>query len=251
MNNIFQIREISTLSFNERVLQEAEDKRNPLMERLKFLGIFSSNMDEFFKVRVASIQRRIELGKKGMVELLEVVGDKARHLDERFRRAYDDVVASLAQENIRILTDQDVAAGNCELKQWLTDYFQSNVLATLVPIMLHKNQPFPQLTDVSLYFGVVMTSRVRARDKKPRYAILEIPPELPRFVQLPNGNIMYVDDLIRYSLNQIFYIFKYETIEAHEFKISRDAELNVDDDFSDSYIRKMERGVQKDRKSVV
>jgi len=239
MNNIFQIREISTLSFNERVLQEAEDKRNPLMERLKFLGIFSSNMDEFFKVRVASIQRRIELGKKGMAELLEVVGDKARHLDERFRRAYDDIVASLAQEDIRILTDQDVRDGNGELKQWLDEYFRSNVLPTLVPIIIHKNQPFPQLTDGSLYFGVVMV------DKKPRYAILEIPSELPRFVQLPNGNIMYIDDLVRYSLNQIFYIFKYETIEAYEFKISRDAELNVDDDFADSYIRKMERGLQK------
>ena len=239
MNNIFQIREISTLSFNERVLQEAEDKRNPLMERLKFLGIFSSNMDEFFKVRVASIQRRVELGKKGMTELLEVVGDKARHLDERFRHAYDDIVASLAREDILILTDHDVRAGNGQLKQWLDEYFRSNVLPTLVPIIIHKNQPFPQLTDGSLYFGVVMT------DKKPRYAILEIPSELPRFAQLPNGNIMYIDDLIRYSLNQIFYILKYDTIEAYEFKISRDAELNVDDDFSDSYVRKMERGLQK------
>ncbi|MCC6488860.1 MAG: RNA degradosome polyphosphate kinase, partial [Candidatus Hydrogenedentes bacterium] len=88
MNNVYQIREVSTLSFNERVLQEAEDKRNPLMERLKFLGIFSSNMDEFFKVRVASIHRRIELGKKSMSAVLEVVVDKAREMDERFLGAY-------------------------------------------------------------------------------------------------------------------------------------------------------------------
>lgn len=239
MNNIFQIREISTLSFNERVLQEAEDKRNPLMERLKFLGIFSSNMDEFFKVRVASIQRRIELGKKGMPELLEVVGDKARLLDERFRHAYDEIVASLEDEGIKILTDRDIAAGNDENKQWLDGYFQANVLPALVPIIIHKERPFPQLTDGLLYFGVVMT------DNKPRYAILEIPSELPRFVQLPNGDIMYIDDVLRCSLNQVFYIFRYETIEAYEFKISRDAELNVDDDFSDSYIRKMERSLLK------
>jgi len=239
MNNIFQIREISTLSFNERVLQEAEDERNPLMERLRFLGIFSSNMDEFFKVRVASIQRRIELGKKGMGNLLEVVGDKARLLDERFRRVYGNIIGELAKEGMQILTDQDLRESNARTKAWVDKYFREKVLPTLVPIIIHKNQPFPQLTDGLLYFGVVMS------DGKPRYAILEIPEDLPRFVQLPNGNIMYIDDVIRFSLNHIFYIFEYKSIAAYEFKISRDAELNVDDDFSDSYIRKMERGLEK------
>lgn len=244
MNNIFQIREISTLSFNERVLQEAEDERNPLMERLKFLGIFSSNMDEFFKVRVASIQRRIELGKKGMSGLLEVVGDKARLLDERFRRVYADIIDELAGEGIQILNDEDLRETSPKTKAWVDKFFRDQVLPTLVPIIIHKNQPFPQLTDGSLYFGVVMSSRGEG-DGKPRYAILEIPGELPRFVQLPNGNITYIDDVIRFSLNHIFYIFDYGSISAYEFKISRDAELNVDDDFSDSYIRKMERGLEK------
>ena len=96
MKNLYQIREISVLSFNERVLQEALDPRNPLLERLKFLGIFSSNMDEFFKVRVASIQRRLELGKNRMADLLEMVGDEARELDERFREAYQEITAALA-----------------------------------------------------------------------------------------------------------------------------------------------------------
>lgn len=239
MKNIHQIREISVLSFNERVLQEAEDKRNPLMERLKFLGIFSSNMDEFFKVRVASIQRRIELGKKGMSELLEFIGDKARELDERFREAYTGIISELAREGVYIVTDEDMTNQSQALIEWLKDYFREQVLPTLVPIIIRRNRRFPQLTDGALYFGVKMWG------SKPRYAILEIPEEQPRFVQLPNGNIMYLDDVIRYMLNEVFYIFSYDSIAAYEFKISRDAELDIDNDFAEGYVRKMERGLQK------
>jgi polyphosphate kinase len=239
MKNLYQIREISTLSFNERVLQEAEDKRNPLMERLKFLGIYSSNMDEFFKVRVASISRRVELGKKSMLVVLEVVTHKARELEERFRAAYADITGGLAKEGVRILTERDIEAQPPELKEWLSAYFRENVLTALVPIILHKSQPFPQLTDGALYFAVSMTG------KKTRYALLEISSELPRFVQLPTNDIMYIDDVMRYFLNEIFYIFEYERIDAFEFKISRDAELDIDNDFTEGYVRKMERGLQK------
>lgn len=207
--------------------------RNPLMERLKFLGIFSSNMDEFFKVRVASIHRRIELGKRGMSAILEKVADKSRELDERFRAAYDDITSALADEGIRMITEAEVDEAG--MADWLRDYFRDNVLPTLVPIIVQPNLPFPPLTDGALYFGVKMWSTPL------RYAVLEIPPELTRFVELPSGNIMYIDDVIRYSLNDIFYIFDYERIEAFEFKISRDAELDMDNDFSESYVRRMER----------
>ncbi len=239
MGNLYQIREISTLSFNERVLQEAEDKRNPLMERLKFLGIFSSNMDEFFKVRVASIRRRIELGKRSMWTVLEVVTHKSRELDERFQNAYADIIASLAKEGVRILTERHIDSQPPECKQWLSDYFHEDVLSSLVPIILHKSQTFPPLTDGALYVAINMVG------KKTRHAILEIPSELPRFVQLPTGDIMYLDDVIRYFLNELFYIFEYDRIDAFEFKISRDADLDIDNDFSEGYVRKMERGLQK------
>ena len=239
MDSIYQIREVSTLSFNERVLQEAEDKRNPLMERLKFLGIFSSNMDEFFKVRVASVRRRIALGKKGMGVVQEVITHRSRDLDERFRTAYADIISALAKEGIKILTEKDIGDPSGELAAWLQDYARTHVLPSLVPIILHKSQSFPQLTDGSLCFAIQMSG------KKPRYSILEIPSELPRFVELPHGDIMYLDDVIRYALNDIFYIFEYDRIEAFEFKISRDAELDIDNDFSEGYIRKMERGLQK------
>lgn len=241
MNNLFQIREISTLSFNERVLQEAEDRRSPLMERLKFLGIFSSNMDEFFKVRVASIHRRMEMGKKGMAEVLEIIGDKTRELDERFRAAYAEIISGLEAEGVKIITETDLANQSDQLKEWVCDFFGDNVLPFVVPILIRDGQPFPALKDGAVYFAVKMWG------EKTRYAVLEIPPEAPRFVQLPNGNIMYVDDVIRYSLDRVFYIFDYEKIEAYEFKISRDAELDIDNDFSEGYVRKMER-VLKQRK---
>lgn len=241
MKNIHQIREISTISFNERVLQEAEDERNPLMERLRFLGIFSSNMDEFFKVRVASIHRRIELGKRGFQDILDVLNEKARGLDERFREAYQNITYALAEKGICIVTEDDVLNGGNGMEEWVKEYFRANVLPMLVPLICYKTQPFPQLTDGALYLAVVM------QGKKKRYAILEIPPELPRFVELPNGNIMYVDDVIRLNLNEVFYIFDYEEINAYEFKVSRDAQLDMDNDFTEGYIRKMER-VLKQRK---
>jgi polyphosphate kinase len=239
MKNLHQIREISTLSFNERVLQEAEDKRNPLMERLKFLGIFSSNMDEFFKVRVAGIHRRIALGDRGMQAVLEVIGRKSRELDGRFRTAYADITHALAGEGIRILTERDIDGQSDGLAAWLRGYFQERVLPSLVPIIIQKGKPFSPLTDGALYFGVAMWA------KEPRYAVLEIPSELPRFVELPNGDIMYVDDVIRHALNDVFYIFEYDRIEAFEFKVSRDAELDVDNDFAESYVDMMERELEQ------
>ncbi|MBI1320046.1 MAG: polyphosphate kinase 1 [Candidatus Hydrogenedens sp.] len=235
MHNQPQIREISVLSFNERVLQEAEDTRNPLLERLKFLGIFSSNMDEFYKVRVASIHRRAEMGKRGMKTLLEVISDKTRELDERFRVAYAGITTDLAAEGIRIIDERDLMELPRETIDWVDTYFRQKVLPGLVPLIVERERRFPQLSDGGLYLGVKMLGASK------RYAILEIPPTLPRFVSLPGGYIMYVDDIIRHTLNEIFYIFDYAEIAAWEFKISRDAELDMDNDFSEGYVRKMEK----------
>ena len=138
MKNLHQIREVSTVSFNERVLQEAEDERNPLMERLKFLGIFSSNMDEFFKVRVAGIHRSIELGERGMKTVLEAVADRSRDLDERFQAAYAEITTGLAKEGIKILTERDVDTQANGLAVWLENYFRVNVLPSLVPLIIRR-----------------------------------------------------------------------------------------------------------------
>ncbi|MCA9434499.1 MAG: polyphosphate kinase 1 [Candidatus Omnitrophica bacterium] len=236
MENLNQLREMSVLSFNERVLQEAEDSRNPLMERLKFLGIFSSNMDEFFKVRVASIHRRLEVGHDPLLEILvEEIGNKSRGLDDRFRKAYSNIIKALERKGVRIVSEKEIDTKKRALAEFLDNYFHENVFPSLVPIILGQGQPFPQLTDGQIYFGIAMYG------KAVLYSLLQIPPKLPRFINLPNGNIMYLDDLIRYSLDKVFNIFEYERIEAYEMKISRDAQLDIDNDFSESYIKKMER----------
>ncbi len=235
MKNIAQIREISVLSFNERVLQEAEDPLNPLLERLKFLGIFSSNMDEFFKVRVASVQRRIEMGKKNMVAVLDHINEKARELDRRFQEAYENIITCLDGEGIRLIDEEQLARERGPVKAWVNAYFRDTVLPSLVPIIIRDGLPFPQLTDGAVYFAVMMWGSGFS------YALLELPSALARFVELPNGCIMYVDDVIRFALHEIFYIFNYESIGAYEFKISRDAELDMDNDFSEGYVRKMEK----------
>jgi polyphosphate kinase len=235
MSNQPRIREISVLSFNERVLQEAEDARNPLLERLKFLGIFSSNMDEFYKVRVASIHRRAELGKRGMKLLLETISDNTREMDERFRVAYAGITTALAEEGIRLVNERELLDLPWATIRWVDAYFRHEVLPSLVPLIVERERRFPQLSDGGLYLGVKMLGESK------RYAILEIPPTLPRFVSLPGGYIMYVDDIIRHALNDIFYIFDYAEISAWEFKISRDAELDMDNDFSEGYVRKMEK----------
>ncbi|MCA1901020.1 MAG: polyphosphate kinase 1, partial [Candidatus Hydrogenedens sp.] len=180
---IFHTREISILSFNERVLQEAEDSRNPLLERLKFLGIFSSNMDEFFKVRVASVKRRLELGEQKMAYLLEVIGDFSRELDERFRQAYQTITEELANYGIRILTHEELKELSPSELQWLSEYFQENILHTLVPILLQEKVPLPPIIDGAIYFAIQMNIQ-----KNKKYAILEIPSVLPRFIELPSGN---------------------------------------------------------------
>ena len=242
MRNLSQIREMSVLSFNERVLQEAEDGRNPLMERLKFLGIFSSNMDEFFKVRVASIHRRMEVNPDPLLEILvEEIGNKSRELDDRFRKAYTNIIKGLERKGIRIVSEKDIDKRKRSLSDWLDNYFHENVFPSLVPIILGQGQPFPQLTDGQIYFGVAMYG------KSTLYSLLQIPPKLPRFIELPNGNIMYLDDVIRYSLDKVFNIFEYQRIEAYEMKISRDAQLDIDNDFSESYIKKMERVLNQRR----
>lgn len=239
MKNIHQNREISALSFNERVLQEAEDKRNPIMERLRFLGIFSSNMDEFFKVRVASVQRRIELGKAKMAEVIELIGEHTRELDARFQRAYAEITEALAKEGVKLVTDVEVEQQSADVVAWLKEYFRREVLPTLVPIIINENLKFPRLTDGALYFAVRMWG------ERTPYAVLEIPSTLARFVELPNGNIMYIDDVIRHMLNEVFYIFEYDRVEAFAFKISRDAELDIDNDFSEGFIRKVERVLEQ------
>jgi len=245
-------RELSWLSFNERVLQEALDDNVPLTERMRFLGIYSSNMDEFYRVRVANIKRMIDLhnkkvdGFKGTPkELYETIRTVVIKQQRLFEKAYAQILEEFAKDNIHHLDEHSVTAGQITE---LTDYFRKEVVHGVVPIILDKKTPFPRLRDKAIYLAVRMEWDGK---QKVRYALIEIPSTLPRFYVFQQENskgIILMDDIVRLNLEELFPIFSFDTIEAYTFKFSRDAELNLDDDVSLSFIEKMEKSIKQRKK---
>ncbi len=243
-------RELSWLSFNERVLQEADDKSNPLAERIKFLGIFSNNLDEFFKVRVANIMRMIDLkmtnskilGEKPE-KLLSKIQDVVIKLQKRFELIYTEILKELATHNIFIIDEKQLSD---EQATFVKLYFEDKVQSNLSTIMLKNLDKFPYLKDKSIYLATKLSR------KKPKqefeYALIEIPTTvLPRFIVLPSiGEKKYIillDDVIRYNLGDAFSIFNYTHFEAFVIKLTRDAELDIDNDLSKSFLEKIQKGV--------
>lgn len=248
-------REISWLSFNERVLQESEDESNPLLERLKFLGIFSSNRDEFFRVRVAGIKRMIDLGQNyteynqvNLNELLVQIQNITLKQEERFSKSYNKIIRLLKKEGIVLVNERQVTNKH---KDFVYNWFKEKVYPTLVPIMLRNVDEFPELKDRVSYFAVVLSKSDGSR--KNQYALIEIPSkELGRFLVLPKIDdkdyIMILDDVIRFCLDKIFAIFDFDQIEAHTLKITRDAELDLDNDISEGFLSKMKQSLKKRKK---
>lgn len=245
-------RDISWLSFNERVLQEAADKSVPLLERLRFIGIFSSNRDEFFRVRMANLKRIIALGKKGK-DLLE--GDSEKILKDvqkivlnqqkTFDKVYENLINDIKKEGIVFLDEKNI---NQTQQQFVKDYFHNTVRPTLVPIMLGKKSKFPQLRDKSIYLAIKLYNK--KIDQNVRFAIMEIPSRvLSRYIILPSEskttNIIMLDDIIRYHLQDIFSIFQYEHLEAFCIKLTRDAEIDINEyDFSKSIPEKLAKSLK-------
>lgn len=247
-------REISWLSFNERVLQEASDPSTPLIERLKFLGIFSNNRDEFYRVRVATINRLTKLGKKAIdiygddpKELLQKLQRKVIEQQQHFEEIYQELLHELAKENVFIINEKQL---NQNQQQYVKDYFHNQVETNLFPIMVDENKPFPYMKDKSGYLFVRLISTVQKQKNK--YALIEIPSRTTsRFIILPQERnkkyIILLDDVIRYNVHEMFSVFGYTTKEAINIKLTRDAELDIDQDVSKSMLEKISKGV-KDRK---
>jgi polyphosphate kinase len=248
-------RELSWLSFNERVLQEADDKETPLIERLKFLGIYSNNRDEFFRVRVATLKRLISMGKDAENVVL---GDPERMLEEvnrevvRQQKRFDAVYASLSKEleaeGIHMVNENNLSVAQAE---FVSMYFQEQVRPTLVPIMLDLAPHFPYLRDKSLYFIIRLSSS--KKKAKHTHCVIELPSDvLPRFVVLPEDStgvhIIFLDDVIRHNLGSMFTHMPYDTFEAYTIKMTRDSELELSNDVSQSYLEKLERSLQKRKK---
>jgi polyphosphate kinase len=247
-------REISWLSFNERVLQEAADVSTPLIERLKFLGIFSNNRDEFYRVRVATINRLTKLGKKAISvygddpkELLVKLQRKVIEQQKSFEEIYQDLLIQLAKQNVFIINEKQLSLNQ---QQYVKTYFHDEVVSTLFPILVDEHKSFPYMKDKSGYLFVRLIAN--SPRKKNKYALIEIPANsTSRFVILPAEKnkqyIILLDDVIRFNVNEMFSVFGYTTKEAINIKLTRDAELDIDQDVSKSMLEKISKGV-KDRK---
>lgn len=248
-------RELSWLSFNERVLQEAESPDVPLLERLKFLGIYSNNLDEFFRVRIATIKRMMLIDKRAKEEigyspgkLMDDIEAKLKVLQKRYTKAYETLLKDLAKENIFILDESKL---DKEQGEFVKNYFQKQVRLEVFPIMLDKAREFPTLQDASIYLAVRLS---RNKPKDIQHALIEVPTaSVPRFLVLPPKKekqfILFLDDVIRYNLKDIFQIYDFDKVEAYTIKFTRDAELDVDNDVSLTILESMEMSLKKRKKA--
>ncbi|WP_345951848.1 polyphosphate kinase 1 [Mucilaginibacter sp. PAMB04274] len=244
-------REISWLYFNDRVLQEAADITVPLIDRVKFLAIFSSNLDEFYRVRVATLTRLSNLNEKSKAllgynpkKVLNQIKTLVVKQEKKFNNLYDNIIVKqLAEEKIFILNEKQL---NVSRGAFVKKYFRERLLSTLVPIMLDEDKPMPELHDRAIYFFVKLT-----KGKKTRLALIELPGNLSRFLILPETNnlkfIILIDDIIRYSLEDIFFIFEYDSMEAYSIQLTRDAELDLDKEVSGKFIDALAKSLQKRR----
>ena len=208
------IRDISWLSFNRRVLQEAADETVPLRERIRFLGICSNNLDEFFRVRVATLKRMIEYGSKANMHLevapeliLEEIQEKVIEQQREFDRIWNEILRELKKKKIFLVNDKQLTKTQ---QKFVTDYFNEEIRSNIVPLMIESIQAFPTLNDKSIYLACKLSKKDKSISQ--RFALVSVPARrLPRFVQLPSRqnekHIILLEDIIRFCLPQIFSFF--------------------------------------------
>jgi polyphosphate kinase len=254
---LFEDREISWLKFNERVLQEAENPETPLMERLKFLAIFSSNLDEFFRVRVAQIRKiqRVN-GKKAISEyqsspddILSEIQRMVVTLQDRFTNIYErDILPRLADKKIFLINETNL---NEEKHSLIKNYFTNTVIPHLFPVVIDDLKNVPHLRDRSIYLAVRMSNSDYKSEAK--HALIEIPTNIiSRFFVLPkideNTYIIILEDIIRANLKRIFSIFDFDHYESYIIKLTRDAEFTIDKDETDysvSFLDKIQKSLKQ------
>jgi len=251
-------RDISWLSFNARVLQEANDPTVPLKERIRFLGIFSNNTDEFFRVRVATLRRMIEFAEKRKRLNMHMEDNPQAILDQiqitvlqqqnEFNRIWEGILKELKKENIYLLTEKQL---NKEQQVFVKKFFEEEVRSNIIPLMIESIPQLPYLRDKSIYLGVVMRKKNTAYHQK--YALIEVPSKaIGRFVILPSKagqkHIILLEDVVRFNLPYIFSYFGYDHYDSYVFKVTKDAELDIDNDVSTSLVQKIEKGLKNRRK---
>src|SRR5690606_28478247 len=222
-------------------------------ERIRFIGIFSNNLDEFFRVRVAAVRRMVDFGKdeenllgnftpKELLDkILEIVIGQQQQVQTIFKDIFDELKA----DNIFLINEKEL---NHQQGVFVKKYFYDKVLPNLVPIMLRKNYRFPYLRDRSVYLAIKLSKKSNPLDFA--YSLIRIPAlSVSRFFVLPKTGkskiVIMLDDVIRYCLNDLFFYFDYDVYEAFTLKITRDAELDIDDDISKSFMEKMSTSLKK------
>jgi polyphosphate kinase len=251
-------RDISWLSFNARVLQEANDKTVPLKERIRFLGIFSNNLDEFFRVRVATLKRMIEFSEKRRGLNMHMEEDPQSIVDQiqtivlkqqnEFNRIWEGILRELKQQQIHLVNEKNLTK---QQQQFVFNYFDEHVRGNVIPLMIETLPQLPYLRDKSIYLGIVMRKESDAYNQK--YALIEVPAKaIGRFIILPSKpteqHIILLEDVIRFNLPTIFSYFEYDHFEAHVFKVTKDAEIDLDSDVSTSFVEKIAKGLKNRRK---
>ena len=248
----YQHRDISWLNFNYRVLQEAKDANTPLLERIKFLAIYSNNLDEFFRVRVANNRNLIRVGKKTkkhfefdpeqiQSKIISIVNKQQLEFDRIFKK---EIIPACREHNIHFVNERKLSD---EHNKFIDDYFNDYMVPFVQPILLQENKIKPFFNNASLYLSIHL------RDKKkpnigPQYAVVKIPcDQLPRFISLPSKTnqkfIIFLDDIVR---SRIHYFFPgYDIIESYSLKLSRDADLYIDDEFSGNLVAKIKKNLSK------
>lgn len=249
------IRDISWLAFNNRVLQEAADETVPLKERIFFLGIFSNNLDEFFRVRVATLRRMIQLGNRARMHLehdpqsiIEEIQDLVVKQQAEFDRVWNDIRRQMKLCGIQLISEKKLSSAQ---QKFVYDFYTEELRSYIVPLMIESIQTFPVLNDKSIYLACTLSRKDRSIPQK--FALVSVPVRsLPRFVILPSKpnehHIILLEDIIRFCLPHIFSFFGYDTFTAHTIKLTRDAEIDIDNDVSTSLIQKIEKGLKNRKK---
>ena len=256
MQNEFNPRDVTWLSFNERVMQEAMDESVPLPIRIRFLGIFSNNLDEFFRVRVAGLKRAMDFKDKVVSDsffqspskILKQVHDIVIKQQGDFDECWEKIQQEMAQKNVFIKTSKKLTE---QQKIFVTTFFDKEVESNVIPILLNSHTAMPYMRDKSLYIGVAM--RRKKNPEESNFAIIEVPSRFTgRFVQLPSENeekhVLLLEDVIIHNLPHIFSYFEFDSFEAHCFKVTKDAEFDLDNDIKTTLSEKIEKAIKSRRK---
>lgn len=250
----FRNRELSWLSFNSRILNEAKDKTNPLFERLKFLAITASNLDEFFMVRVGSLvdmkdadYKKKDIAGMTVTDQLQAITEEAHKFVDTQYQTFLQVYSALNAEGISMITD----AGELDSKEldYLDKYFREEVFPVLTPMAVDSSRPFPLVRNKSLNIGALLKKDAEGTDKKKKkteevFATVQVPGVLPRVIFLPGGSrFMFLEQLIQMNLKKLF--MNYEILCSYPYRITRNADLSIDEEEAEDLLKEIEKQIKK------